>query len=186
MNFRSSHKSNHEYAQTHCNLPTNSAPVHKAASGQRRERRNEFSLITQNPIMSMHKYVHWKATYPLSVHQFITQQVSKGGKRRNGFSLITQNPIMGMHKHVHSKATYRLIVYQFTTQQVAKGGKEGTIFHSVRKIQSWVCTNMFIQRQLNYFLSTSSQHSKWVKEVKGTNFHSSHKIQSWVCTNMFI
>ena len=51
---------------------------------------NEFSLITQNPILSMHQDVHSKATYPLRVHQFTTQQVSEGGKRRNNFSLITQ------------------------------------------------------------------------------------------------
>jgi len=48
----------------------------------------------------MHKDVHSKATYPLRVHQFKTQQVGKGGKR-NKFSLMAQNPIMSMRKHVH-------------------------------------------------------------------------------------
>ena len=78
-------------------------------------KRNKFELITQNPIKSMHKHVHSKATYPLSVHQFTTQQVGNAGKRRNEFSLFTQNPIMN---DVHSKATYPLSVHQFTAQQI--------------------------------------------------------------------
>jgi len=39
----------------------------------------------------MQKHVHSKATYPLRVHQFTTQQVGKGSNRRNKYSLITQN-----------------------------------------------------------------------------------------------
>ena len=58
--------------------------------GKKGKKRNKFSLITQNPIMSMHQDAHSKATYRLRVHQFTTQQVGKGGKRRNEFSLITQ------------------------------------------------------------------------------------------------
>ena len=95
-------------------------------------KRNEFSLITQNPILSMHKHVHSKATYNLRVHQFTTQQVGKGGKR-DEFSLITQNPIMSMHKHVRSKATYPLRVHQFTHSKWVKEVK-GMTFHSSHKI----------------------------------------------------
>jgi len=49
-----------------------------------------FSLITQNPIMGMHKHVHLKATYRLRVDQFITQQV---GKEVKGKKFI--HPILG-------------------------------------------------------------------------------------------
>jgi len=84
----------------------------------------------------MHKHVHSKATYALIVHQFITQQVGKGGKRRNEFSLNTKS-MMSMHKHVHSMATYFLIVYQFTTQQVGKGG---TNFHSTQNEYAQTCS----------------------------------------------
>jgi len=84
--------------------------------GKGGKRMNEFSLITQNPILSTHKHVYSKATYPLRVHQFTTQ-VDNRYKRRNEFSLIPKNPIMHMHKNVHSKATYLLRVYQFTTRK---------------------------------------------------------------------
>ena len=50
------------------------------------------------------------------------------------------------------------------------------------KIQSWLCTNMFIQRQLASWEHTSSQ--QWVKEVKKKRIFTQHTIQSWVCTNM--
>ena len=58
--------------------------------GKGGKRRNEFSLIAQNSIMSMHEHVHSKATYALRVHQFTTQQVGKRGKRRKKFSLNTK------------------------------------------------------------------------------------------------
>ena len=74
--------------------------------------------------------------------------------------------------------------YQFTTQQMGKGGKKINEFSLNTK---WVCTNMFVQRQLTSWEHTSSQHNEWVKEVKeGTNFYSSHKLRSWACTNLFI
>ena len=72
------------------NLPAKST-VHITASGKG-GKRNQFSLITPNPILSMHKHVHSEATYLLRVYQFTTQQVGKGGKR------IFILPIMSIHK----------------------------------------------------------------------------------------
>ena len=89
----------------------------------------------QNPIMSMHKHLHSKATYPLRVHQFTTQQGCEGGKKRNEFIHHT-NLIFSMHKHVYSKATYLLRVHRFTTQQVGKKVIGGMNFHSSNKPQS--------------------------------------------------
>jgi len=133
--FSHNTKSNHGYAQT-SSLKGNLPPKYQFTTQQvgKGGIRNEFSLMTQNPIMSMHKDVHSKATYPLRVQQLTTHQVGKGGKW-NKFSLITQNPIMSMHKRFHSKSTYPLRVHQFTTQQVGKGGK-GTNFHTSHKIES--------------------------------------------------
>ena len=120
----------------------------------------------------MHKHVHSKATYPLRVHQFTTPQGCEGGKKGMNFIHHT-NLILSMHKHVYSKATYPLRVHQFTTQQVEKKVIGGMNFHSSHKTQSSVCTNMFIQRQFTHYECTSSQHNKWVNEVKeGTDFHS--------------
>jgi len=53
--------------------------------GKGGNRRNEFSLITQNPLMSMHKHVHSKATHLLREHQFTTQQMGKGDKEGMNF-----------------------------------------------------------------------------------------------------
>jgi len=52
------------------------------------------SHSAQNPSWSMHKHAHQKATYPLCLHQFTTQQKGKGGKQGS-----TQSPIMSMHKN---------------------------------------------------------------------------------------
>ena len=51
--------------------------------GKGGKRRKEFSLITQNSNMSMHKHLRSKATYLLKVYQFTTQEMGKGGKRMN-------------------------------------------------------------------------------------------------------
>ena len=117
----------------------------------------------------MHKHVHSKATYLLRMHQFIAQQVGKGTNFHSSHKILSS-----ICKHVHSKATYLLRVHQFTAQQVGKGGKEGTNFHSSHKIQYWVCTNMFIQRQFTSLECTSSQDSKWEKEVKNEQISTHH------------
>ena len=129
----------------------------------------------QNPgsVTGMHKHVHWKATYRLSVHQFTTQQVGKGGKR-NEFSLNIKST-MSMHKHVHSMATYFLIVHQFTTQQVGKGGKRNE-FHSIQNEYAQTCSFKGNLRP------ESAQRSKWVKEVKETNFHSTQNQYAQPCS----
>ena len=64
---------------------------------------------------------------------------------------------MSMHKQVHSEATYILRVNQFTTQQVGKGDKGRNKFSLNTK---WVCTNMFIERQLTGWECTSSQEGR--------------------------
>jgi len=69
---------------------------------------------TQNPILSVHKHVHLKATYPLRVHRFTAQQVGKGGKSRNEF-LNTKSNLE------YAQATYSLRVHKFTAHQVGKG-----------------------------------------------------------------
>jgi len=99
--FSHNTKSNHGYAQT-SSLKGNLPPKYQFTTQQvgKGGKRKEFSLMTQNPTMTMHKDVHSKATYPLRVQQLTTYQVGKGGKW-NKISLMTQNPTMSMHKHVH-------------------------------------------------------------------------------------
>ena len=63
-------------------------------------KRKKFSLMTQNPTMSMHKHVHPKATYLLSTRSQHSKWV-KDRRKRKEFSLMTQNATMTMHKHVH-------------------------------------------------------------------------------------
>ena len=106
----------------------------------------------------------WKCTS--SQHSKWVKEIKEGTNFHSSQSWVC------MHKHVHSKATYILRVHQFTTQQVGKEDKRRK-FHPTKK---WVCTNLFTEWELTVWECTSSQHSKWVMEVKeGMNFHSSKK-----------
>ena len=132
--------------------------------------------------MGMHKHVQLKANYLLRVHQFTIQQADKWGKRRNDFSLITKSNFQYVQT-CSFKAN--LPAKSAPVHNTARVKKEWIFTH--HKFQAWVCTKTFIERKPTVWETTSSQHHKWVKEVKkGMNFHSSHKIQSWVCTNIFI
>jgi len=91
-------------------------------------RKEQFSLITQNPILSMQN-VHLKATYQLRVHQFTAQQVGKGGKEGTIFSLITQNPILSMHTCSFKGNLPAESAPVHSTERV-KEVKEGMNFHS--------------------------------------------------------
>ena len=140
--------------------------------------RNKFSLNTKWVRTNMfieRQLTGWECTS--SQHSKWVKEVKEGTNFHS-----TPNPTLTMHKHVHSKATYPLRVYQFTTQQVTEA-KEGMNSHSSHNIQSWVCTNMFIERQLTDWEYTSSHHRKWEKRSLLLNYYLSHKIQSWVYTH---
>jgi len=94
------------------------------------------------------------------------------GQRRNKLSLNTKS-MLSMHKDIHSKVTYNLRVHQFPTQQVGKGDKRRNKFSLNTK---WVCTNVFIEWQLTVWECTSSEHSKWVKELKKEQIFTQHKM----------
>ena len=85
--------------------------------------------------MSMRKHVYSKATYFLGVHQFITQQVGKGGKRRNEFSCITQNRILNIR---HKTWSFRGNILPESApghNTVSKGDINGNKFSFITQIQ---------------------------------------------------
>ena len=66
-----------------------------------------------------------------------------------------------------------------------KGGKEGTKFtHHTKSYLEYA--NMFIQWQLTPWGCTSSQHSKWVKEVRKEQIFTNHTKSYLEHANMFI
>jgi len=131
---RSSYHSLHKiksYVQT-CsfkgNLPTESAPVHSVASGERRNVIGIDQVVTHylkfNPdvctSMSIQRDLppEYEMRYQFTVWQW-------GKEAQNVIIQVTThytkfNPT---YKHVHSKVTYSLRVHQFTVRQVGKGGE---------------------------------------------------------------
>ena len=69
--------------------------------------------------------------------------------------------------------------WEYTRSQYRKWVKEGNLL-LITKTQSWVCTNMSIQKQLTCCEGTRSQYSKWAKGGKLwswlTKFITHHKV----------
>ena len=125
-------KFNPDYMQTSSckgNLPSESATVHRTASG---ERRNcdcyPWSYHSSPKIQSwcMNKYVHSRQLTTwvwvnAPVHSTASWQKRKMWSLLTKLSLITQNSIPRIHKHIHSK---KLTNWECNSPQYSKWGKE--------------------------------------------------------------
>jgi len=136
------------------------------------------------------------------VHQFIAQQVGKGGKERTNFhsshnilylNYASMFIVKETHhtkilswvcKHVQRQLTSLECTSSQHKKQVKEVKKEQLYTHHSKSYL--VYANMFIQKQLTSWECTSSQHSKWVKEVSKEQFFTHHSKSYLKYANMFI